>query len=73
MSKNYFTKNGTIIKKPENVEISINHNYDELMAAEGAASKSAGKAGVLDENLMVLLKDLRSLLRFSQLVKLLRN
>ncbi len=46
------------IKNPQDVEISVNHNYDELMAAEGA-SNAAGKTAVLDENLMVLLKDLR--------------
>ncbi len=47
------------IKKPQDVEISVNHNYDELMAAEGAAASSSGKTAVLDEELMVLLKDLR--------------
>ena len=46
------------IKNPQDVEISVNHNYDELMAAEGA-SNAVGKTAVLDEQLMVLLKDLR--------------
>jgi len=49
-------KGHAYIKKPFPIQIPINHNYDDMVPVDDSKS---GKGGVLDEALMVLLKDLR--------------
>jgi len=44
------------IKKPYPVQIPINHNYDDLVPHDDS---NAGRSGVLDKALMLLLRDLR--------------
>lgn len=52
-------KGREFIKKPYNIQIPLNHNYDKATAAYDAEISGSGKSAVLDKVLMNMLKDMR--------------